>query len=354
MKIDIDFSMAVSFKKFILNKEYVTKIECEQFVEDLALEESFKKMIMFYKNDFSKAQYVDIVFKALNLESFKTDNKALEIMYNNFKRLRGMKDLILEKIKLIEQYDFLKLKYLLEPTLPKDTKLEINIHFVFDGINGGSIVDKNTMLINTMFWPSKEENIELIEGVLLHEYHHLGLKYWFDKDPVRKSISKKKNSISLALRLSDAIMSEGSATYFFNEGQSIYPLILESHGTIFAQQYKESIGKRKSNINNIMKEFEKDLEKLINNKEDYQLMNVSVNNYSFDYEGNEPKDKAIGCYMCEVIENVYGREELVNCFKSCDRFIVIYNKAARIIDKYVFSKDIITRWKRCFEDLHIS
>jgi hypothetical protein len=350
MKIKVDYSMAIDFKEFILNKDYESKEKCEQFVSELALEESFQKMMMFYKEYFTKEQYIDILFRALNLHPFKTDDKSLEIMYENFKRLRGRDDLIQKKIKLIEQYDFEKLKHLLESTLPKNTELEINIHFVFDGINGGSIVDKNTMLLYTMFWPSEEKNLKLIEGVLLHEYHHLGIKYWLDKDPVRKKIYSKKDNISLALILSDGILSEGSATYFFNKGHNIYPLILESHGEIFAQQYQESMDNRKTGINSVIKELENNLEKLISNKEVYDTMKEIVSNYGFSYEGKEPKDKVIGCYMCEIIEEVYGREELVKCFLNPESFIVKYNEAAKINNKYTFSKELINNWEKCFRE----
>ncbi|MTI47666.1 MAG: hypothetical protein FH761_07475 [Firmicutes bacterium] len=354
MNISADYSMAVKFKEFILNKKYVSKEKCSQFVNSLDCNESFKKMLQFYENLFSIDQYIDILYKSLNQKPFETDDEALRLMYNNFKRIIGSEDLIIKKIELIGNYNFNKLQHTLADTLPKNTDIDINIHFVFDGINGGSMVDEKNMLIYTMFWPSKKENVDLIKWVLLHEYHHLGLKYWIDRDHIRKEVYSRKDNIKLALTLSDSILAEGAATYFFNESQDLYSLLLESHGEEYAEKYKQSMVNRDVNIEKTMSELERDFEKLLSDENSYESMKKTVNDYFYSFEGKEPKDKALGYHMCDVIEKVYSRGELIDCFLKPGEFIRKYNEAAKQSNNFVFSEEVVRNLMISFEDKHIS
>ena len=130
---------------------------------------------------------------------------------------------VLEDVEDIDfdlNYDFLSLEKRLDNKLPDGTNIDVEIYFVFDGVNGGSIVDSNKMLLNTMFWPSSEKHLDLIEGILLHEYHHIGLIHWLEK--YDNNFKKYSDGTSFAKYLMLSIMSEGAATYFFNDGDDIY------------------------------------------------------------------------------------------------------------------------------------
>jgi len=110
-------------------------------------------------------------------------------------------------------------------TLPVGTVLNLNIFFCLDGFNGGSIVDKNTMCLDVLFWPSKKNIEKEIEGIVLHEFHHIGILYWLNKNERRNNILNKKDKGSLAVKLVEAILGEGAAVYFFNEDLSYIDLI---------------------------------------------------------------------------------------------------------------------------------
>lgn len=343
--------MAESFKEFISNKNYLTKENCQEFVESLSKEESYKKMMSFYEGQLTKEKYIDIIYKGFNLENFETESPHLKLMHENFRLLIRNEGLLEKKVNLIKEYDFKKLGTLLEPTLPENTQMDINIYFVIDGINAGSALDMNTMLLYTMIFPSDKKDLELIEGILLHEYHHLGLKYWLEKDPLRGKILSEKNHLKVAWKLSEALMGEGAATYFFNRDHNIYPLLLESYGKSFAQIYQNAMDSRTNNVNKLMEELEKDLNTIIDNKKSYSEMIDILNGYTFNAEGGEPKDKTVGCYMCGVIEEELGRKYLIQSFLAPKEFILKYHEASQKSGAYTFSEDIVSKWERLFDRL---
>lgn len=130
-------------------------------------------MLQFYDGLFTNEIYKDILYLALNNQTYNSDNAMLMMLYENLKRI----NLIVLKKKLlsIKFYNFESMLHRLETTLPIGTDIELNLFFVFDGINAASIFGEDTILINTMFWPSELENEKLVEDVLLHEYHHIGI-----------------------------------------------------------------------------------------------------------------------------------------------------------------------------------
>jgi hypothetical protein len=347
MKIKIDYTIVEEFETLIREKEYLNMVAYECFFKTLSEKAGFKKMLEFYKSSFNQEQYKDVLYRALNNKAFKTDNATLSMLYENLNNIRIHEGKISKKLKLIKAFDFLKLEKQLTETLPDETQLDIHIYFVFDGINGGSIIGNDTMLLNAMFWPSSEENLPLIEGILLHEYHHLGLKYWIDKT-TDINAPKTENGIEFAKYLTTAILGEGAATYFFNNDDDISPLLVESHGEKFALQYHNSMVNRESNIHELLLELETDYLTLLRGHLKKEDINSMSNKYSFSTEA-EPRDKSIGNYMCSVIDKQLGRNTLISCFQKPSEFFTKFNMAEYRTGNSTFKDSFITKveqiWK---------
>jgi len=299
-----------------------------------------KLMLDFYKA-FDFETYEEVLYISLNDSDYDTENETLKMMNANLRRIVKDNYSVKAKMSSIKTYDFSTLEKRLVDKLPEGTEVDVEIYFVFDGINGGSIVENNKMLLNTMLWPSNEENLHLIEGILLHEYHHIGLLHWLNK--YDKNFNDYSDSAGLAKYLMLSIMSEGAATYFYNDGDDIYPLVVESHGEETAFSIREAMRNRGSNIENYMNELELDLIDILNYQENINELRPLINKYTFSSTG-EPLDKSVGYHMCSVIEEELGLESLIECFKNPNDFVFKYNDALKENDKLGFSEAFIRAW----------
>jgi hypothetical protein len=314
MKVQINYEVAEAIMTLIENNQYQKWSVFESEMDKIKDSEGIKLMIDFYKA-FDFKTYKEVVFHALNHLEYKTEDQFLKTQHHHLKGIRDHKEKLKSKLNLIRNYDYTSLKEKLQDKLPQVTELDIEIFFVLDGMNGASIVGLNQMMINTMFWPSEEKNLELIEGILLHEYHHLGVLYWMGKH--EKNFGEITKGADLAENLMMALMSEGAATYFFNDGHDLYPLILESHGEEMASAYRTSMESRGENIEKYLNNLEKDLIYMFKDSEDLDSLRTLKNKYTFNSTG-EPLDKSIGYHMCSLIEDQLGLEKLVACIKDPD------------------------------------
>ena len=340
MRVKVDYSLVKDFVEFFDIGDF-TEQSFQQLVTQFESNTAFNIMLAFYDGVFSKEQYLDILYKAICNIGYETDNPSLQLLYKNLCKLRNI-DLLRNKLVLIERYEFSKMEEKLLETLPVKTEININIYFTLDGINGGSIYGNNDMLLNAMFFPSNQKDLYLIEGILLHEYHHIGFKYWLSKSPQFKLTGIDKG-IDIARYLSIAILSEGAATYLFNHSHDLYPLVVESHGEDYALKYRQSMDNRQLNIGTLIRELEQDILKALNYAEKDDEIKKLINKYCFDSNGFEPRDKAIGYHMCNVIDNTLGREQLIKCFENPILFFNYYNKGEKNCE-LSFTSDFMNKW----------
>lgn len=344
MKVNVDYSVSGSFSEFLCSRNYNDKKYKNDFMQYLEDNKSFKKQMHFHKDNMTSKEYFDTIFSILNDEPVKPKNTLMKIIAKSFENILSKKDILQKKIKNIQQYDFTKLEDKLSQTLPKDTLLNVNLDIVLDGFNAGCVLGDNNMLIDAIFWPSEKRDQYKIEGVILHEYHHLGFIYWLNKNNKRKQIIKQKNGYELAVKLVESIIGEGAATYFFNQNEDLTDLLEEAYGKALARQYQESLKKCEINIKTLMKKFEYDLEYLLDNKDKYEKMEKRINKYSFSEEFGQPIDKAIGVYMCKIIEKQEGRTGLIKTFKNPKLFLVKYNKTIEKLGEVKLKEKVIKNW----------
>lgn len=340
MNIQVNYEVAEAIMNIIDNKLYTKWAVFESEINKIEDTEGVKLMINFY-NAFDFKTYKEVLFHSLNELEYDTESEFIKSQHEHLKRIIIHKEKLSSKLESIKKYNYESLKTKLDSKLPKGTELNIEIFFVLDGINGGSIVGNSKMMLNTMFWPSSEEYLELIEGILLHEYHHLGLQYWIKKHD--ENFGNYSSGLDVAKYLMIAIMSEGAATYFFNDGDDLYPLAVESHGEELASAYRESMLNRGSNMEKYFSDLEEDLKYMLEFTGDIDELKTLRSKYTFNSAG-EPLDKSIGFHMCSVIEENLGSEELIGCFVNPDLFIHRYQEACNNVDELRFNEDFMKRW----------
>lgn len=340
MKVKVNYEVAEKINSIIINDQYKDWHDFEREIDVLENTPGIELMIDFYKS-FDFSTYKEVLFAALNKSAKVFEDDFINSQYHLLTRIIDNKSKLQSKLNLIKQYDFSTLEKRLKEKLPPNTELDIEIYFVLDGINGGSIVGDGKMMINTMFWPSMEANLDLIEGILLHEYHHLGLLKWINK--YDKKFDEYSDGIGMAKHLMISILSEGAATYFYNDGDDLFPLIMESHGEAMATQYRESMLNRDVNASSFISKLEGDLLIMIDEKEDYSKLQELRSSYSYS-DDTEPLDKSIGYHMCSKVDQSKGLESLIDCFELPNKFFETYNESVQDLEEYKFTDDFMKKW----------
>jgi len=342
MNISVDLSLAREFRSF-LSSNFRDREHRECFRKCVMDNRSFQLQMKFHR--MSPGKYFTILFGALDGKSIPHENQVEMVMANSFEYMLNNREVLLQKLQNVCEYDFLKLENKLAQTLPANTVLNADIGVVLDGFNAGSIVDSSHMLLDVLFWPAKQNDSGKIEGIVLHEFHHLGVLYWLENNQRRNQLQQANNGVALAAKLVENIMGEGAATYFFNQDVDVLvELMAESYGPEIAKQFGASVGKATVNIATIMTKFNKDLDLLMREEDTFENMQKITRQYGFSVDYGQPLDKTLGVHMCSVIAKYKGPHELIEVLKDPGAFLDLYNRCARELEDLPMDNRLIGKW----------
>lgn len=345
MRVNVSKSAAEGLTKILRNLVNGDNVDKDSIMYFLKNDNGCKAQLKFYDNSFTMEEYTDVFIKSAKNERYKGDNDILTRMNNALMRISKNMDLLDKKINNIKEYDFKILECKLKDTLPENTQLHFNIFFCLDGYNAGSIVDKNTMCLDALFWASDKTKEEQVEGIILHEFHHIGCLYWLNKNEKRKYLLSKKDNNSLALSLIESIMGEGAAVYFFNESKDLYELIHEAYGIDIGNSSEEKYLNSWNNMDEKLRNLNDLLVQLFTEpNNEYKRLQEAVNEYSYRKDNEEALDKVIGKYMCMSIDSNLGREKLLECFKEPKKFLNYYNETCDKEHKKSLDSRILSMW----------
>ncbi len=345
MRVNVSKSAAEGLTGILCNLVNGVNVNKDSIITFLRNDPGCKAQFKFYGSNITEVEYADVLIKSAKNEIYETDNDILARMNNALMRISKNMDLLDKKITNIRDYNFKILEDKLKDTLPEDTQLDLNIFFCLDGYNAGSIVDKNTMCLDALFWVSDKTQEERVEGIILHEFHHIGCLYWLDKNDRRNSLLSRKDNKSLVMQLIDQIMSEGAAVYFFNEGEDLYELFHEAYGIDIGINLEEKylnswngVDKKLNDLNDLLVEL------LTEPDSEYNRLKEVVNEYFYMKNNEEALDKVIGKYMCSAIDSSLGREKLLECFKDPNKFLNYYNEACNKVQKNGLDREVLLKF----------
>lgn len=345
MRVNISKSAAERMTEILRNLIKGDNVDKDLIMDFLKNDDGCKVQFKFYGNNFTIEEYADMFIKSVKDEKYKTDSEILGRMNNALMRISKNMDLLDKKIRNIKEYDLEILEGKLKDTLPEDTQLNFNIFFCLDGYNAGSIVDKNTMCLDALFWASDKAKEEQIEGIILHEFHHIGCLYWLNKNERRNYLLSRKDNNSLAISLIESIMGEGAAVYFFNESEDLYELIKEAYGIDVGNSSEEKYLNSWNGMDKKLESLKELLVQLLTEPNtEYKRLKAVVNQCSYSKDNEEALDKVIGKYMCMAIDSNLGRERLLECFKEPKKFLNYYNEACDKENKEGLDSRIISMW----------
>lgn len=339
MKIKVDYTVAEAIVDLIETEKYKDQIVFDKVMFNLENNEGMKQMLKFYQYTYDYETYKKVLFLALNRIPLEPEDEGFGMLYDLLKLINTDLIKLKNKLALIKSFDFKSIVESLNDTLPYGTELEIDLYFVFDGINGASIVGDHVMLVNTMLWPSDAKYLSVIKDVLSHEYHHIGMKYWLSKRKQYENVYESQESFYDYFISS--LVGEGLATLYFTSGDHLYPLALESHGEAIAENFKRSVNDRQTDIETLLSVLEQDLIGVLSNEMHIDHLETLYSKYSYDPSGNEPLNKTIGYYMCQSVKKHLGRNAIFKVVKNPLLIFEYYNQTKISENGFVFSEQLL-------------
>lgn len=343
MEINTTYDGAKKMTNILISIQNKELIKVEDVDNILETTEAYKIWISALGSLISRQEYLRVWNSIINGNQY---NGKLEGIYNRITLALDNINTLQDNLAFVEKIDYLEIERLVSEYLPKGTDMKLNLHYIVDGFNGGTIVGLNnyTQCI-TMLYPSYFSSFGIYG--MAHEFHHIGCRYWKSKDKKRKELINSNSSISLAVSLICSILEEGSAVYFFDN--QIDENIMKNVGSklLGKEQYEKvttAYNQEKLMVADKIVELDSFLKDLLKGNGEIATLRTNVREYTF-MQGVKPSlDKLIGEEMVRTIDVVYGKEKVMKCIVNLKDFLWCYNEAAIELNKTQFSQELIMLW----------
>ncbi len=310
-EVVIDKSGVESFIELCKTGDF-SEIVIENFLEN----EAYKRLIELGGPNIgmdSKSKWIEIFYKALNDETIDFENShIMKILFENMIKPIRWASKNLDKIKeftdiIIHEINKSEFIEIVANYVPKNISMDkIRINLVVFMNNGFGVGEE--MIIDVPFLGSMTS--DGISRILAHELHHM-LR---TKVEVPYCIEDEYAGVNQALFW---LESEGIADLCnYKETSKIY----ENFGYVEQGKFAEIT----LNMRHHITEFNNALDLDLNH--DFERVN------SKNYLSNNISFHPIGYFMAKYICSVLGEEQLQNCVGDPYKFIVTYNKAAKLTE----------------------
>ena len=238
------------------------------------------------------------------------------------KRLQGMKAL-----------DYAKAERMALLYLPPETPITSTIYLSIDAVNPGMTFGGNVSLSITAFDP---ENFDF--PYLAHELHHLGFRYWVEKNPKLSGFALRDNRDhgEIAVNMILHLLSEGLANYFLT------PSFVRPHPGV-DKEHNSKIKKYEESLGQMLLEIQSLLSDCVSKSVSVEKCRERLLNLIFDQEGILPPVHFIGAQIIEMFDKdpTIKREDIINLCKNPSEFFAFYSRTHDRHGLPGFSKDVV-------------
>ncbi len=348
MKINVTYDGAKKMTNIFISVSNRELVKVEDINNILETTEAYKIWLNALEPLIPKEEYLHVWYSIINGSEY---NGRLQSIYKRFKLILEDTSSLDINLNYVKKIDYSKIENLVSLYLPQDTDMELNLHFIVDGFNGGTIIGMNnyTQCI-TMLYPDYFYSFGIYG--MAHEFHHIGSRHWRSKDKKRMELLNRNDFISLAIRLVGSILDEGSAVYFFDNQVDKEVMKIVGSKLMGKEQYEKITSvhsEEKLKVADRIVELDLFLRQLFEGVGDVDTLRNKVHTYTF-MQGIKPSlDKLIGEEMVRTIDKVFGKEKVLECIVNLKYFLSYYNKAAVELNKIQLSQELITSWESAWE-----
>ena len=234
-------------------------------------------------------------------------------------------------LALMSEFSWTQAEWAAQKYLPKDTPINVDVFATIDGFNGGMYRGDKIFISILYVTPAVMK-----ASSFSHEFHHVGMEYWWKQHPLVLKYSKDKDTQEYwMLHLFKYLVSEGLANAFCSPGAIENREGFAAHNEVI-EEYE-----------NRWDEFHSMLESLIDDisRNNLESLKEKYDEFTLDMSG---RGSPIGHFFSgrliqemDRLKNV-TREQIIGLVKEPFSFFEIYNTATKERKLPKFSSESIT------------
>jgi len=249
-------------------------------------------------------------------------------------------DMMKETINEIKNIDWNSVVQRALQYLPENTELDPDFIVTVDGFNGG-MFKNGTVFLSIIYF----NKTQFQEDIFAHEFHHMGVNYWFENNAIIQEYEKKKDSHYLT-SIIKYLVSEGLANAFCSPGA-----IIKTDDDEF-KDFNQMIENYEKNQEKLFVQLENLIEKII--KEPEEDLTDLYNDITVDKKGiGLPPGHFLSGRMVMIMEEskAVDEEEIIELVKDPFDFFNLYNRAAEDMNRRKFSPELVDGIKKYIQEI---
>ena len=285
-------------------------------------------------SDFSKEGLADVLTNLTRAEPIAHGMvpTRLEEGFRSCLSVRRI-NLLRKKLQKMMVLDYVKSERIALTYLPPGTPITSTIYLSIDTVNPGMVFGGNVNLSILAFDP---ENFDF--QYLAHELHHLGFRYWIEKNPKLNKLAFRENTDhrEIAVNMILHLLSEGMANYYCTP----------NHVCLHAsddEEHNHKIKKYEESLNQMLLEIQSLLSDCVSKSLSVEKFRERLMNIIFDQECILPPVHFIGARIIEMFDKdpTISRKDIVDLCKDHSEFFTFYSRTHDREGLPGFSRDVI-------------
>jgi hypothetical protein len=226
--------------------------------------------------------------------------------------------------------------------LPSGTPLDSVIHITVDLFNN-AFVHHNEMGVSLLKGATDRKTFE---DAVTHELHHVGFRYWSDRDVARQALLQEKTGRAVAVMHVQNLLSEGMANYFCTPGY----VFRESSKEPPSDPYQARLARLQREEHEFFTQAEAVLALSLKPDAEYEACWEAFKTIAFDMEeGMLPAGHYLGARMVQTMEQIHPRSPIVRCVQCLPEFLPLYNEAASKVGAFVFGAHLSEQFAQLWD-----
>jgi hypothetical protein len=246
-------------------------------------------------------------------------------------------DLMRSRIAWLGEIDASRVTDRVLTFLPKGTPLDTTVHITIDSFNNAFASGNG---IGVSLFRGADDR-DTFEKAVMHELHHVGFRYWGEKDAVRQKLLREKTGRAVAVMHVQNLLKEGMANYYCTPETVLAP-IPEGEVSKADDPYLARLLRLRREERTFFASAEALLDLCLNLEAGYDVASKAYATIAFDLDDMMlPVGHYLGARMIETSAKVYPLNRIVGWIKHLRRFLPAYNEAAGQTGGFVFKQTLV-------------
>ena len=270
------------------------------------------------------------------------DGRLLAKLAEGFRQAVDQLDVLRARMDLLRTIDPAAISARVLAYLPPDTPLESVIHVTVDPFNS-AFVHRREMGVSLLKGVPDRQHFE---EAVAHELHHVGFRFWAERDPIRQALLEERSGRTVAVRHVQNLLFEGMANYCCTPQWVLREVPDESP----ADPYEARLARLRGEEAQLFARAEGILAASLSPDADLERCRENLRALALDLEEMLlPAAHYLGARMVETMSQCHPLGEIVGCVQDLPRFLPLYNQAARETGAFVYDPRLVDQFGQMWD-----